>query len=101
LPATFNATLVIGNHPHLIQAVEAFPNGVVAYSLGNFVFAQDPPAMRQGLIFEAVFHGAHLADWKVHPIHIYNLYPSHWARSRRNRTIRQQLDTLTTALPVH
>src|SRR4029077_8890507 len=36
------ATLVIGNHPHVVQGVETLPNGVVAYALGNFVFDQNP-----------------------------------------------------------
>jgi poly-gamma-glutamate synthesis protein (capsule biosynthesis protein) len=32
------AALVIGSHPHVLQGVEYYGNGVIAYSLGNFVF---------------------------------------------------------------
>jgi poly-gamma-glutamate synthesis protein (capsule biosynthesis protein) len=32
------AVLVIGSHPHVLQGVERYGNGVIAYSLGNFVF---------------------------------------------------------------
>lgn len=32
------ASLVIGSHPHTLQGVEYYGNGVIAYSLGNFVF---------------------------------------------------------------
>ena len=32
------ATLVIGSHPHWVQAVEHFDGALAAYSLGNFVF---------------------------------------------------------------
>ena len=32
------ATLVIGSHPHVLQPLEAYGGGLIAYSLGNFVF---------------------------------------------------------------
>lgn len=35
----FGASIVIGNHPHLIQGIEKFKNKVICYSLGNFIFA--------------------------------------------------------------
>ncbi|MEI3005020.1 MAG: CapA family protein [Victivallales bacterium] len=35
------AELVIGHHPHVIQGVEQYGNGWIAYSLGNLVFDSD------------------------------------------------------------
>jgi hypothetical protein len=32
------ADIVIGHHPHVLQGIEAMNGGVVAYSLGNFLF---------------------------------------------------------------
>ncbi len=32
------AALVIGSHPHVIQRIERYQEGLIAYSLGNFVF---------------------------------------------------------------
>lgn len=34
------ADVVLGHHPHWIQTVEEYKNGVIVYSLGNFVFDQ-------------------------------------------------------------
>ncbi|MFA6324954.1 MAG: CapA family protein [Candidatus Paceibacterota bacterium] len=34
------AKMVIGAHPHVIQDVEIYKNGFIAYSLGNFIFDQ-------------------------------------------------------------
>lgn len=34
------ADLVIGHHPHVVQPVEQYKNGWIAYSLGNFIFDQ-------------------------------------------------------------
>ncbi|MSU56032.1 MAG: CapA family protein [Candidatus Taylorbacteria bacterium] len=35
------ANLVIGHHPHVVQEVEEYNNGYIAYSLGNFIFDQN------------------------------------------------------------
>lgn len=35
------ASLVIGHHPHVIQEIEGYHGGYIAYSLGNFVFDQN------------------------------------------------------------
>ncbi len=32
------ASLVIGSHPHVLQRIEAYQNGLIVYSMGNFVF---------------------------------------------------------------
>lgn len=34
------ATIVVGHHPHVIQPVEKYKGGLIAYSLGNFIFDQ-------------------------------------------------------------
>lgn len=34
----WGADLVIGNHPHVLQAVNAYQNKMIVYSLGNFCF---------------------------------------------------------------
>lgn len=35
------ASLVIGHHPHVLQGMELYAGGAIAYSLGNFVFDRD------------------------------------------------------------
>jgi gamma-polyglutamate biosynthesis protein CapA len=30
--------IVLGHHPHVIQPIEKYKNGIIAYSLGNFIF---------------------------------------------------------------
>ena len=32
------ATLVIGSHPHVLQDIEEYKDGLIVYSMGNFVF---------------------------------------------------------------
>ena len=35
------ADLIVGHHPHVVQEVEKYNGGYIAYSLGNFVFDQN------------------------------------------------------------
>jgi poly-gamma-glutamate capsule biosynthesis protein CapA/YwtB (metallophosphatase superfamily) len=44
------AALVIGHHPHSPQPVERYGNGLIAYSLGNFVFDPGQPRAAEGLL---------------------------------------------------
>ena len=47
------ANLIIGHHPHVIQPVEEYGGGYIAYSLGNFVFDQSfSPDTKTGLLLK-------------------------------------------------
>ncbi|MEK7658070.1 MAG: CapA family protein [Patescibacteria group bacterium] len=35
------ADLIVGHHPHVVQEIERYKNGWIAYSLGNFIFDQN------------------------------------------------------------
>lgn len=43
------ALVIIGHHPHVIQPVEIYKNGVIFYSLGNFIFDQIMTETKKGL----------------------------------------------------
>ncbi len=34
------AKIVVGHHPHVVQEIERYKDGIIAYSLGNFIFDQ-------------------------------------------------------------
>ena len=36
------ATVILGNHPHVVQGIERYKDRLIAYSLGNSQFAFDP-----------------------------------------------------------
>jgi len=73
------ATLVIGNHPHIVQPMEVHPTGLVFYSLGNFVFDQDNDFRREGMAVQVTFRGSRLEGWKLLPINInYYTFQPEW-----------------------
>ena len=44
------ASAVIGHHPHIPQAVELYKNGVIFYSLGNFLFGSVNGLQRDNIV---------------------------------------------------
>jgi poly-gamma-glutamate synthesis protein (capsule biosynthesis protein) len=77
------ADLVIGHHPHVLQAVERYGKGLVAYSMGNFLFenTHDIPRLTGVLRVRAraeaeaacmervVFHPAYIKRMPIqHPV---------------------------------
>jgi poly-gamma-glutamate synthesis protein (capsule biosynthesis protein) len=93
------ATLVIGNHPHTVQAVEFLEQGFVAYALGNFVFDQDwSLETQQGVVMEAVFHGPRLVSIRFLPIHIHDMHQPRWAEPSEGDTILGRMEAASKSL---
>ena len=53
------ADLVVGNHTHVVQAVQEIDGIQVFYGLGNFAFDQGLPDHMQGVILEVQIQGTH------------------------------------------
>lgn len=65
------AALVIGHHPHVVQATETYRSGLIFYSLGNFVFDQyQRPETQHGELAEISFLGSTLLATHIIPVKI-------------------------------
>ena len=66
------AHLVIGHHPHVVHEIERYGDGLIAYSLGNFLFDNGHMAQRRTVILEAALEVeggvARVADVELHPV---------------------------------
>jgi len=69
------AQLVAGHHPHVVQSMEIYKNGLILYSLGNLVFDQRQPGTQRGLLAEASFQGAKLTECRLIPVDIVDTVP--------------------------
>ena len=67
------AAAVIGHHPHVVQRVEEYNGGVIAYSLGNFVFDQIEPEQKVSGILEIEINGDGAISYKTIPVKIEDL----------------------------
>ncbi|HEY3740930.1 MAG TPA: CapA family protein [Bryobacteraceae bacterium] len=69
------ARLVIGHHPHVVQPVERYRDGLICYSLGNLVFDQQREGTRQGLVVEVTFLGIEPVRYRLIPVDIVDTVP--------------------------
>lgn len=60
--------VVIGHHPHVVQDIERYKDGLIFYSLGNFIFDQYwNDDVSEGLMLELVVAGNDIT-FRLHPI---------------------------------
>lgn len=64
--------IIIGHHPHVLQAVERYRNAVIVYSLGNFVFDMWQRPTRDSMAFQATISDDGNIDYKLVPLWINN-----------------------------
>ena len=65
------ASLVIGHHPHVVQPAERYRNGLIFYSLGNFVFDQyQREATQHGEVVQISFLGSKILAEHIMPVKI-------------------------------
>ena len=69
------ATLAVGNQAHHVQAIEPGGGAFIAYALGNFIYDQTRlEEHRQGYLLEAAFWGPRLANLRLVPYVIEDMY---------------------------
>lgn len=65
------ATLVLGHHPHVLQAIEEYKEGVIYYSLGNFAFGSYSNRAEGGVAeVQLCPHG--IGSYVLHPVDVNN-----------------------------
>ncbi|MEK7576833.1 MAG: CapA family protein [Patescibacteria group bacterium] len=69
------AKIVIGTHPHVAQEVEEYKGGVIAYSLGNFIFDQAfSKDTKESIILKLSMKGKNIAQIEKIPISFNETY---------------------------
>jgi len=62
------ACLVLGTHPHYVQGYEVRGNGLIAYSLGNFVTDQIEDTQREGMILDVQLGPSGVLSARITPV---------------------------------
>ncbi|HEY3315460.1 MAG TPA: CapA family protein [Bacillota bacterium] len=62
------AGLVLGHHPHVLQPLEAYHGGLIAYSLGNLVFDPDRPEAAQSALLTVRLSRSGVVGFDVEPL---------------------------------
>jgi len=68
------AKIIIGHHPHIVQGVEIYNGGVIAYSLGNFIFDFWQKRLRNSMILEITLNRGDVENFVIYPVRINRNY---------------------------
>lgn len=90
------ADLIIGNHPHHVQALEIYHNHLIVYAHGNFIFDQMwSLETRQGVVGAYTFYGRRLVAVRYKPVVIDDYSQPHWATPAEGLPIIKEMRDAT------
>ncbi|GMR21414.1 MAG: CapA family protein [Gammaproteobacteria bacterium] len=90
------ASAVIGHHPHILQAVERYRDGLILYSLGNFAFGSYSRKARVSVIAQIIFRGSMLQRLEMIPIDVDNVNVIFQPTPLRGEAANEVIKTLQT-----
>ena len=64
------ADVILGHHPHQLQAIEIYKNKPIAYSMGNFIFDQNDDENKESIILDLQFDDTDLISVEAIPLRI-------------------------------
>ena len=124
------ASLVLGHHPHVVQGIEEYKDGIICHSLGNFVFdlfdqglyhkslneslvgkegiqtfPVDDNRASESIIFTCVFDKHKISSYDIIPVVINNKYQPLLANSTQKEKILGRIkqiseDLMNNNLPI-
>lgn len=66
------ASLVLGHHPHILQGIERYNNGLVLYSLGNFAFGSFSPHAQHSVLAQLSLCRNRAVEFALVPLNVNN-----------------------------
>ncbi len=90
------ANLVIGHHPHVVQPIEYYNDGLILYSLGNFIFDQMwSEETREGAIAEITFENKKIINLELTPIKIFDYSQPRTLNENEGASILERMSNFT------
>jgi poly-gamma-glutamate capsule biosynthesis protein CapA/YwtB (metallophosphatase superfamily) len=97
------ADIIIGHHPHVLQGVEYYKDGVIFYSLGNFAFGSTSSTASASMIARITFDGG-IKAVEIIPLNVLNnqvRFQPKPIKGAAAQKIVQQIDRLSSGLKSH
>ena len=86
------ANIILGHHPHILQPIEIYKNGLIAYSLGNFVFDFWQKKLRKTIILEIEISKKRIENYNITPLYIDNNYTPILMKSNEFKNESENID---------
>jgi len=98
------ASLILGHHPHVLQGIEEYNNGLIVYSLGNFVFPNvsyerfnliQKKENRESMIFCCEISKDGIRDFEVTPVKSNDYFQPIILKGREKTAIIKKIENLS------
>ena len=86
------ALLIIGHHPRVVQGIENINGGLVAYSLGNFIFNSFLSPTKWSVILSVTMSPKQITQWHYMPIEKDREHRLRFAQGTRKREIKEEIE---------
>lgn len=83
----YGADIVLGHHPHVLQGIEEYEDGLIFYSLGNFQYDPDVSQSdtNRSVMAKVELDQSGVQDYSIIPINIDNNATPHVVKSQSDR----------------
>lgn len=90
------ADLILGQHPHVIKGIEPYKHGLIAYSLGNFIFdSSHLEKTRSSFILQCIFSKKGLVKYKLVPLYLNRDYAPIHLNGIESMKVLDEIETLS------
>lgn len=96
------AHLVIGHHSHSVQGLERYKNGLICYSLGNFIFGANTGGEEKSFILKASLKNNKIYQYEIVPVYIFPVLTSYQPKlleGKEKEDYIQYINSLTPPIP--
>ncbi|MCL6588739.1 MAG: CapA family protein [Firmicutes bacterium] len=90
------ASIVLGHHPHVLQGVEAYKGGLIAYSLGNFIFGSPSVKIKDSIILAVDYDENGLVQARLFPVNVSRYEVNYQPRLRYGEDAERVLQDMRT-----
>jgi poly-gamma-glutamate synthesis protein (capsule biosynthesis protein) len=88
------ASAVIGHHPHILQGIERYKDGIILYSMGNFTFGSYSGHSTRSAIAQLHFRNGRLQQLQMIPINVNNFEVQFQPQPLKDDAADAVIDTL-------
>jgi poly-gamma-glutamate synthesis protein (capsule biosynthesis protein) len=92
------AKLVIGHHSHLINGIEEYKDGLIAYGLGDFLAWFDDKKSRNSFILDCIFNSDGTMEYQAVPVWLNEDFQIELAEGAKKDEINSELKILNEKL---
>lgn len=93
------ANIILGHHPHILQGIERYKHGVIAYSLGNFIFDMWQKRFRNTVMLKLAIEKPAQIKYDIIPIVINSGFQPQYAEGKQAAEIRNLMEYLSAKIP--